>query len=176
MRLKEKLRNYLTLKTHKSGAFSSAMRGHAFAIRSLFFRQNIFLLMAGLCFALFCFHLQNLLLFFFFSVSLSLAPFHSVFFETRLCCCTREKRVFFFLKTLLCVASFRASYLQTQSYIRAVLTDTIRVGKKARKFCFFPFARFKTILLSKTNKEENAIKNRSSDQKIAQLAANTQSA
>lgn len=147
MRLKEKLRNYLTLKTHKSGAFSSAMRGHAFAIRSLFFRQNIFLLMAGLCFALFCFHLQNLLLFFFFSVSLSLAPFHSVFFETRLCCCTREKRVF----------SSQNSPLRSK-FSRLILTDTVIHTRRAYRYYTSGEKSAKILLFSFRSFQNNFIK------------------
>lgn len=53
MRLKEKLGNYLTLKTHKSGgAFSSTTNGHALTIRS----PSIALTHYALCVFAFSFH------------------------------------------------------------------------------------------------------------------------
>lgn len=177
MRLKEKLGNYLTLKTHKSGgAFSSTQCGHALTIRCVslcvsialcaIFVHSLSLLLSSpcppisfalspslicllfsskyfspngwLCFVLFCFHLQNLLLLFLFSLiffpilswilrEFFLSHFLSFEFILSILPYKRVKRVFSVLSliTLLCVASFRASCSQTY-------TLSLRDTKKAR--------------------------------------------
>lgn len=160
-------------------------RGHAFTFVSIrwcvcFFVKIFFPLMA--CFALFCFHLQNLLLFFSHSHSSSLFSSSSSCLLSWSCCRYKEEKRRVFVP-LLCGANFRASWspkkLNTHSQTQSPHTYTYTYKKSAKFTLFAAFFPRRTILLKKTNKEENAIKNRTSGQQqqnIAQHAANTQSA